>query len=272
MVIHWLALSLAITQPTAALPAQPPLLGSGPWTVLYAESMCAMGRKFDGAGGPMTMVVKAPLTGGDYTFTIARQGTPKQATSRGEGRLLRAGEAPSEAAPMESFTSPSNQRISRFTIDGESFRLRSNNTQLTIDMGKEGQPTFVVNGLPKALDKLEECTRGLRKGFGIDQQLLDRVTVPFALAMRTPTLFTWLDYPQGSLVRSEQGSVGALFYIETNGRVRDCKVIESSRWRELDNVTCNVIRARLRATPAKDAQGKALRVPSHIRVNWVLPQ
>ena len=254
----------------AAAPASPPMKGNGPWTVQFADKMCAMGRNFAAPDGPVTLIVKAPLLGEDYTFTLASPADPAKKAAIGGAHLINANGARVGPFYLTSFTSTTNQRVSRFSIDGERFKLRNVGSVLAIDLEKDGMLAFAVTGLPKALDKLEECAKGLRGKFGIDQQMLDRATTQARPVKPLVSAFRSEDYPVETMKKSEQGTVGALFFINREGRAEDCKAIESSGSKVLDRQTCAIIVNRARFTPARDAQGVVVRVPSYARISWQL--
>lgn len=83
-------------------------------------------------------------------------------------------------------------------------------------------------------------------------------------------LVTSNDYPQGSLERGEQGTVRVDLHIDSNGAVSRCAVEASSGFPELDSKTCEVLAARAKFRPARNARGRA--VPSeYVRsVSWRL--
>lgn len=266
----FLRASLPLLLAATSLPAQAapaPLKGAGPWSVMTTEKFCALVRNFDGRGGPMTMAIKSPLIGEDYSVTVTRNSRRLADVSRGQVRLSNAQGIKSRKMPLESFTPIVGQRVSKFTIEESAFKLRESGSVLTIDMGLEGERTLTVVGFPKALDKLDECMRAVRKGLGVDQAELDSIRTPIRNADITG-LFKPSDYPKASLRARQRGVVGVLFYVETDGRVKDCRVVEKSGHPDLDDTTCNIIRARTRATAALDAAGKSIRAPSYAQVRW----
>ena len=261
--------ALALASAPAPASASVPLRGSGPWTVRVADNLCAMGRKFDGVGGPVMLVVKAPLLGDNYEITSVAPVKGKAGPLRGSVKIL--GAQADGAVPITflAFNSSFSRRIVRFSIDGEQFKLRDAGPVLALDMGREGRQAFAVNGLPKALDKLEECTRGLRASFGIDQILVDSVAIKPKIDV--VALFKTEDYPQEAMRNGEQGTVAVLGFVTPDGRFRDCKVIESSKSRSLDEVTCKIFVARARYTPAIGPDGRKIRYPDYNRITWIMP-
>ena len=59
--------------------------------------------------------------------------------------------------------------------------------------------------------------------------------------------------------------------INRSGRVRRCTITKSSGFARLDQATCNIVKRRTRAKPARDAFGDATNGTMTGRVRWVVP-
>lgn len=81
-------------------------------------------------------------------------------------------------------------------------------------------------------------------------------------------LFSARDYPPAALQQHEEGKVGVLVRVDSNGAVRDCIVEASSGFGDLDNRTCEIIRTRARFRPAKDASGHPAASELHQKIAW----
>lgn len=79
------------------------------------------------------------------------------------------------------------------------------------------------------------------------------------------------DYPAASIRAGEEGSVGLLVRIGTDGRVTSCIVTASSGHATLDQATCRLYQRRARFTPARDDAGAATTAEIADRVRWRLP-
>lgn len=99
------------------------------------------------------------------------------------------------------------------------------------------------------------------------------------------TWFTAKDYPQQAMVQREQGNVGFQLDIDPNGLPSDCRIIQSSGHKLLDDRTCTIMMARARFRPSnglgrkKGRKGKTVQVAAaggpamtfrHLMV-WKLP-
>ena len=88
----------------------------------------------------------------------------------------------------------------------------------------------------------------------------------FAQALESPppprlsgpvvTLFSTDDYPKEAVRHNWQGTVVADLTISAKGQVSACKIVQSSGYGVLDNKTCEILFARARFVPAKDAEGR----------------
>ena len=263
MMTPMLALALS------AAPLAPPLKAAGPWTVEFAEKLCGLGRSFETPTGTVMLAVKAPLVGRAYNIYVVRPGGAATIATWHEAFIVKPGGARVGPFPLQTFTSVSKKRVARFAIDAEKYTLSEDGGTLTFDLGAEGMFSFAVPSLPKALATLEDCTKGLRKDFGIDQQIVDRVAVN---AKSKGLVFSANDYPQDALRQGLQGTVGVLAFVGTDGRLSGCKVIETSGSPSLDSQTCAVLQRRARYEPARDESGAKLRAPIYTRTRWVLPR
>lgn len=82
------------------------------------------------------------------------------------------------------------------------------------------------------------------------------------VAVRTRRIggrFTGADYPDRPARAGAEGVVVVRLTVGTNGRVTDCRLRRSSGNRDLDGVTCHIIRQRFRFKPARDAQGRPVK-------------
>jgi protein TonB len=65
------------------------------------------------------------------------------------------------------------------------------------------------------------------------------------------------DYPPSAIAAGAQGTAQARLTIGSDGRVVGCDLIRSTGNGALDSTTCNILRRRVKFTPAKDSSGSA---------------
>jgi periplasmic protein TonB len=80
------------------------------------------------------------------------------------------------------------------------------------------------------------------------------------------------DYPRSAGEAGVGGEVSVIFAVETNGRVTNCEVTESSGYAALDENTCRLIMRRYRFEPAKDWQGRPVRSRVTENHSWIIEQ
>ena len=64
------------------------------------------------------------------------------------------------------------------------------------------------------------------------------------------------DYPEALGIMGVGGTVEVIFRVLTDGRVTDCRIVESSGNRQLDDMTCALIERRYFYEPSRDEDGR----------------
>ena len=80
------------------------------------------------------------------------------------------------------------------------------------------------------------------------------------------------DYPLAALRADVEGVVRFVLGISPEGGVTDCTVQESSGDAGLDSITCELLRARAKFSPAADAAGKPTPGTWKSAVRWQIPE
>lgn len=85
------------------------------------------------------------------------------------------------------------------------------------------------------------------------------------------TWFTTSDYPSRDLREGNQGTARFSLTIGTDGRVQACTITQSTGFRGLDEVTCNLATRRAHFKPATDSTGMRVTGTYSGSVKWVIP-
>jgi periplasmic protein TonB len=86
------------------------------------------------------------------------------------------------------------------------------------------------------------------------------------------TSFSNDDYPASAIAANAQGTAQARLTIGTDGRVVGCDLIRSTGNGALDSTTCNILRRRVKFTPARDSNGNPTTdTYTTPPITWVLP-
>lgn len=78
------------------------------------------------------------------------------------------------------------------------------------------------------------------------------------------------DYPAAAKRARLEGRVGFVLDIDSNGRVANCTIYESSNIEVLDQATCRILRERLIMAPARNEAGIAVPDSVQSRIVWRL--
>lgn len=79
------------------------------------------------------------------------------------------------------------------------------------------------------------------------------------------------DYPATALRDEREGTTGFRLTVGTDGLPTRCEIVASSGHADLDAKTCEVVMARARFTPGRDAKGHAIGGTYTSRVRWQVP-
>jgi len=111
----------------------------------------------------------------------------------------------------------------------------------------------------------------LQSGSASTQAEAARVVVPAQPRGDPQLLIGGKDYPASALRAGEQGTVRYTLEIGADGRVKGCRVTQSSGSARLDNATCRIMTERGRFTPARDGEGQPAPSEEVQAVAWSLP-
>jgi len=252
---------------TAAPKPSPPMTPTGPWNVEFADSMCLLSRSY-GKGGATNLIFKPAMLGNDLEIIVTRATTNLRDSEQGKVLLSIEGK-PSPAETYFLAYSTKKQRLLRIWNKEDKFALATVRGTLQIEAKSEARYSFAVPGIDQAFPVLSKCLEQLRTAYKISEADLAAIaTKPEA---NLPSFFSTDDYPYEAWSNGVMGTVGALIWIEANGHVSTCEVVESSAGAILEKTTCNILTKRARFTPARDASGRAIRAPTFTRIRWELP-
>lgn len=260
---------LAHAMAAAAAPFSPPplMMPAGPWNVEFADRMCHLSRPY-GSDRATHLIFKPGMIGDEMEIIVAKTTTKTRDGTYGKAVLSISGKKVIDDALFSAY-STAEARLMRIQLRDDEFALSVVRGTLSIDAAPESHHLFVISGIERALPILAQCIDQLRTIYKVSKtDLADIATKPEG---SLPRLFSTDDYPSEALRNEESGTVGALVWVETNGRISTCEIIESSGSSSLEQTTCDILKRRSRFAPAKDAAGKAVRAPMFTRIRWSLP-
>lgn len=256
----------------AQTPVPPPLTAQGSWKVDYAETECRLTRTF-GSGADQVDLTFA-RGAGLKTFNVTVAG-PSVARPPGRFRLsvdlARAGEVTEFDAVSVEQAGGAGASVKWFGQDLRWLDLVQDRDVLTLRLASRLNVALDLTSMRAARNALDTCHINLLKGWGLDPvTLLAGPGAPRPLG-NPGEWATDLDYPSAARRKGQMGDVYFVLAVGSDGRVRECRVAQSSGTPDLDVKACELMVLRGRFKPAEDADGKA--VPGYYMsgVHWTLP-
>jgi TonB family protein len=131
--------------------------------------------------------------------------------------------------------------------------------------------SFKLGNVAGAMKALQGCENDLLVKWGMDPAVLASIETSAFHPFGLESIFRTSDYPRVAMSRNEQGTAGVRYWIGTNGKVSDCRVVETSGSALLDQQTCDVIIRRARYFPARVKSGESVASIGFQRIRWELP-
>ena len=265
-----IAIATLLMQITTA-PNDAPLAPSGKWTVDYANAGCILSRDY-GTAPAVTSIGFKPFPLGDTLEVITvSPGIPAKRYQKLKGTLTL---QPSGETFQSDITvygiAARNNTLTSLNAEGDIAAKLFRSTSVSIALADGTHKSFAVPGMRGAATALRACQDDLLKGWGIDPTERDRVPTPIP---RTE-IATWLstdDYPSEALESHSEGTVLIVWTIQPNGVVGDCRIVQSSGSKPLDDATCRAFKKRGRYSPVLDRDGKPATAHAMRKVVWSLP-
>lgn len=238
---------------------------AGRWQVDWGDRRCSLIRHPVG-DEPMLAVITTPGTR-LWQLVLVRSSWPREL--RGERPPLVVRLSPGESAVEGSVAGGRTTLGATITVS----RLRNEFVERFADsravsIGTSEQPLYDIPlvSARAAIAGLRECETSALREWGIDPVAFAAVSVP---ASGDVAQFVFnSDYPSDALSREESGTSVVRITVEENGRVSECAPVAGSRIESLDNATCRVLLRRARLSPARDAQGNAIRSQLVTTITW----
>ena len=256
-----------------AAPKQP----TGRWAVKAIGNECLLTNSYGTASDPLFLSFgKSPMSSG-FEMIILRKS--KNADPRhGNAFISLNGAQPIQAIfsalllgvnPSTGLKPKTLRRIWIGASDAD-LEARTKVSRIGVEVRGETSEEFALPDFAHASEELEACAvaLGVRWGFSAEEQ--KRLAKRAHAVQPLQSYFSAGDYPTEALKAGAMGSVRVKVIVDPTGLPTDCDVVGSSRNKELDAATCDVIMKRARYEPAVDIDGKAVRAIDVTTVIWML--
>ena len=98
--------------------------------------------------------------------------------------------------------------------------------------------------------------------------ILLALLVPAPAYAQLETYLSVSDYPPAAFKEGREGTVEFEVTINVRGRVRGCRIVQSSGHSDLDEATCRLMTERARFEPARDAAGNPVEDKYSRKITW----
>jgi len=258
------AAGLAAAPPAPEAPPRAPTKG---WVVDYADTFCSASREYGDAQNPLLFVLRPSPTGELLQLFVIR---PSHYVSAEHipVTLDYAGRTEKTTALVYG-SHKTSRRFLLVNLGGEAATAVAKAKTVAI-RSKDGDFAFAVPGMPQAMAALETCNADLRALWNISDEKRASIAVP---AKPAASLASWVgpeDYPAQALREDVGGSSKVLLFVNEQGKVADCLLVETSGNASLDAMTCIAMRDRGKFQPALDGAGKPMRSVYRQKISWRL--
>jgi TonB family protein len=251
----------------AALPVPSPIPPAGKWAVDYGENACTLSRQFGYPARPVTLgIIPQPMS--KYARVVVVSPDRLAAIPYAEGSIGFDGLPTPIKTRFEVAPDAKVGSIMVGHVEGELLGGIEKSTVLTFR--PQGTPVALrIGPSARAVAALRLCVADLLARWGMDKAAQAQVVTPPDGSV--VGVFRAEDYPSDALRANQQGEVTMRFWVETNGRISDCKVAKSSGSTSLDTNSCGILTERLKLLPARDAKGAPVRSLTTTTVTWSIP-
>lgn len=256
-----LLLLAALADPAALVP-------TGKWQVDYAEATCTLSSDYGAGADKVTLGIRTVPTfvGRDVILVT----TGKVASDRGTSIItLSPGGQPIAGTYMRGALPDGAGQLATIFVPEAVFDGLDQASAIDIRLGDEHH-SLALPGIAAAAKAMMKCQDDLLSSWGIDPA--ERLNEASHVTGNPGRLFGVTAYPLAAVQAHAQGRVISVVGVDARGGVASCKVVVSSGNKALDDGTCEIIRGKVRFTPAHDKAGK--RIASHyiLPVRWSLPR
>jgi TonB family protein len=250
--------------------AADPWTPTSPWTLEISPTECSMKREFASGSSHLSLsLVRGVL--GQHRILITMP--PALHDQIGGKAAISAPGLPSATDGVVQGLTSAGAWLIAAPIDRASFGQLLLTRELTID-GDRTSLAIALGGAPNVAEAVGKCVEDHLRAWKIDPAEVDNDLHPDPNSPK-PAAASWItndDYPRAALRARQQGEVFMIWRVETDGHIKDCRVIQSSGSDALDVAACDIVRKRGRYRPMLDRDGHPAVMWTSTRFRWTLPR
>ena len=232
-----------------------PLQPIGQWEIIPSDTECSVQRSYGGSATSTFLGIHESISAKSFELIVTGAGKGPPILRELPGSILRPHGNPIDRWGLH-LVNTNGTRIDTFGLTSSEMSKVAAADRVTIRMNGGGIGDFALIGLADALRQLDECTVRLRHEWRVGEP-------DSAAGIKGPrgdvrTLFenkamAWMRLG----IRS--GRVQFVVLVDETGKVAGCDVEEPSGAPFLEELGCDLVRREVRAEPARDRTGKAVK-------------
>ena len=228
---------------------------------------CLLRTKLVGSPSLDTLDVSRSIGGRDFELTIRGPGTGKSWAQFNSTYAIDGG--PEAVRQLTDDEDDGGRRALSIGFANDEAAALYGGAPLLLSIDPERSVTIDTKGLAALQRAVDQCSRDRLVSLGAEPDLVSRIAVePYA---EDTALFNSMDYPEEAIRKEQEGTTMVLLRVSKRGRVKSCRVAESSKFEVLDHATCETLKRGV-FEPAKDFSGRSIESPMALKVRWVLPE
>lgn len=249
--------SVSLLLASSGASAAEPLAPVKPWVVNYDTAECTAQRAYGDPADPLLLVLGPSAWGNSYELMIVKSGSAPKFAEQLEGSV-NFGQGPIKAWLLRWGTDkPKLRQFIKFRISEGDIAQAKNASAVTFHMERRPDVSLSLSAVPDLLSTLQNCTVDLQHYWNMIDPEQKKIAAPAIGDVRK--VFTSNDYPSEALTQNQEGQARFLLFVDEQGKIPACYVVEPSGIPALDGMGCQVIRQRAKFKPAIDTAGKPIR-------------
>lgn len=224
-----------------------PLEPAGKWTVDYRSDMCVASRPFGDSATPTMFGFEPAVSMGSAGATAVIIAPDSRGGSVRGGTATIALEPSGEKFALDYVSwvpTGAKQRAYKVVVDGDFMAKLGLSTGLSMTAGKDSF-ALATGKVQPVLDAMKTCNDDLMRSWGVN---LEAQAQPIG---NPGAWFVNEDYPTEARRRNAAGRTVVVLTVDPIGRIKECRVVSSSKDSDLDKATCDSARKRARFKPVK---------------------
>jgi TonB family protein len=240
------------------------------FTIPSSPDRCTAIASFRSGSQTLLLGLESRPTSDDYLLLIGVVGELKRPTWETSRNYLGGKRLESDFVAAERGSQPGTM-FYRIPVERAELVAAGTNPELRLE-SKLLKLRLLLADLDASLSNLDDCDSKLLASWGYSPDFQSQLASYPRPEKPVRAYTSAYDYPGGAARAGVMGDVHALIAVSAKGRATDCRIVRSLGRRDLDQMTCKILKDRVPYVPAKTKAGEAIDAPSYYAFRWELPK